>query len=204
MYRLPTELEVEGQYLHIRDDGDFRVVLDCFSVLEDMELSETERILCALIIFYDLGEDDSEEEDSDNLAKLSELTPNLEEAAKKMFAFFEADMPESGRGQEYKLINWDTDSALICSAVNKVAGREVRNETYLHWWTFMGYYMAVGESSLSTVVGIRSKIVKGKSLEKWERQFRSENNQFFNWNSKSIQQREDEEWLKSVWNKDSG
>ena len=193
MYRLPTEVEIEGQYLHIKDDGDFRVVLDCFSVLEDIELSEQERVLCALIVFYDL-------EDFDDLYKI----PNLEEATKQMFAFFEADMPESKGGQDYKLINWDTDSAIICSAVNKVAGKEVRNEAYLHWWTFMGYYMAVGESSLSTVVGIRSKIVKGKSLEKWERQFRTENGQFFNWDSKSVQQKEDEAWLKSVWNKDSG
>lgn len=191
MYNLPTEIYIQDKAFHIRENGDFRMVLECFSCLEDLELSENERVLCALIIFYDF----------ENLEDLQKL-PDLEEAVKEMYKFFEADMPEAKKGQDYKLINWDTDSAMICSAINKVAGIEIRGQQYVHWWTFMGYYLAVGESSLSTVVGIRSKIIKGKKLEKWEKQFRSENSQYFNWNPKSIQQQEDEAWLKSVWNKE--
>lgn len=191
MYRLPTEIELEGHFFPIREKGDFRMVMECFSCLEDMELSPQERVLCALTIFY--GFDDLEE---------LEQLPDLEQATKEMYKFFEADLPEAKGGQDYKLINWDTDAAIVCSAVNKVAGKEVRGEEYLHWWTFMGYYMAIGESSLSTVVGIRSKIVKGKKLEKWEREFRAENPQLFEWDSKSIEQKEDEAWLKTVWNKE--
>lgn len=190
MYQLPTEIEIEGRSFPIAENGDFRMVLECFSCLEDVELTQQERVFSALCIFYDL--------DFDELVNLG----NIETAIKEMYKFFEADMPEAKEGQDYKLINWETDAAMICSAVNKVANKEIRSESYLHWWTFMGYYLAIGESSLSTVVGIRSKIVKGKKLEKWEREFREENNQYFNWNSKSIQQMEDEAWLKSVWNKE--
>jgi hypothetical protein len=66
----------------------------------------------------------------------------------------------------------------------------------------MGYYCSIGESTLATVVAIRDKILKGKKLEKWERQFRSENPQYFNWNYKSAEDVEAEEWLKEVWNKE--
>ena len=57
MYDIPTSVQVGEQSYHIRKDGDFRMVLDCFSALQDKELDNNERIMCALIIFYD-GMDD--------------------------------------------------------------------------------------------------------------------------------------------------
>lgn len=191
MYNLPTTIEIEGHSFPIAENGDFRMVLECFSCLEDQELSEQERCLAALMIFYGMKD----------LNEINRL-PDLEQATKEMYKFFEADIPEAKKGQDYRLIDWDKDAAMICSAVNKVANKEVRSEEYLHWWTFMGYYMAIGESSLSTVVGIRSKIVKGKKMEKWEREFRAENSQYFEWDSRSAEQKADDEWLKSVWNKE--
>ena len=191
MYELPTKVEVDGVEYKIRDDGDYRMVLDAFSVLNDSELEQTERILTSLLIFYD------------GMTCLEDVLklPDLEEATKQMFEFFNAGRPES-TGQNRKLIDWDSDSAMIGSAINRVAGKEVRAEEYMHWWTFMGYYSAIGESTLSTVVSIRDKIMRGKPLEKWERQFRAENSQYFNWDYRSADDKEADEWLKSVWNKE--
>ena len=45
----------------------------------------------------------------------------------------------------------------------------------MHWWTFFGLYMEIGESTFSTVVSIRDKKRRGKKLEKWEREFYSKN-----------------------------
>jgi len=64
---------------------------------------------------------------------------------------------------------------MIFSAVNKVAGREIRELEYLHWWTFLGYFNEVGEGTFSFVVGIRHKLNKGKKLEKHEKEFLSQN-----------------------------
>ena len=58
--------------------------------------------------------------------------------------------------------------------MNKVAGFDVRSAPYVHWWTFLAYFNGVGEGQLSTVVGIRSKLQKGKKLEKWEQEFYTE------------------------------
>ena len=71
--------------------------------------------------------------------------------------------------------------------------------TYLHWWTFMGYFCSIGESTLSTVVSIRDKILKGKKLEKYETEFRRDNPQYFKWDSRTLQEKEDDELLKQLW-----
>ena len=60
--------------------------------------------------------------------------------------------------------------------------------------------MSIGESTLSTVVGIRLKIVKGKPLAKYEKEFRRNNPEYFNWDSTSMAKKEDDELLKSLWN----
>lgn len=192
MYTIPTTIEINGQDFKIRNRGDYRVVLDCFEALQDVELSENERIVASLIIFYD---------DIQDIEDLS-ILPDLEVATKEMFKFFNCGQEESsGHQSNYKLIDWNKDSLLICSGVNNVAKTEIRALDYLHWWTFMSYYMAIGESPLSTVVGIRSKIAKGKKLEKYEQQFRRDNPQYFNTDYKTIKQKEDDELLKQLWNK---
>lgn len=191
MYELPTEIIIEGHPYRIREKGDYRTILGVFSVLEDTELDQKERIISALIIFY---------EDLNDIEDVLSL-PNLESAVTQMFEFFNGGRSESGR-KARKLLDWEDDSALICSAVNHVSGKEIRSEPYIHWWTFLSYYMSVGECVLSTVVSIRDKIMTGKKLEKWERQYRDENPQYFNWNHKTIDEIDAEEWLKSVWNKE--
>lgn len=193
MYEVPTTIKIGEQQFAIRNKGDYRMVLDCFSALGDAELNKQERLFSSLIIFYDSLEGP---EDIGSLG-------NIETAVKEMYNFFNCGQPESmGSKTNHKLIDWDQDSQLISSAVNKVAGTEIRSIEYLHWWTFMGYYTAIGESPISNIIHIRDKIVKGEKLEKWERKFRTNNPQFFTWNSKSVDEQEADELVKQLWNKE--
>ena len=50
---LPLSVNIDGIEYKIRDKCDYRVVLDCISALKDNELTESERIQCALFIFYE-------------------------------------------------------------------------------------------------------------------------------------------------------
>ena len=191
MYEIPTTITVGSTEYRIRNKGDYRMVLDCFSALQDASLNSNERLFCSLIIFY---------EDINCIADINKFE-DLEEAATKMFDFFNCGRSQSvGKKMNHKLIDWEQDSQIICSAINKVANKEVRAEPYIHWWTFMGYYSAVGESLLSTIVSIRDKIVKGKKLEKHERIFRQENPEYFIWNTNNIDE-EAEELFNELWNK---
>ena len=195
MYDLPISLNVNGQEYPIRKQGDFRMVLDCFKALDDEELTKEERIISRLIIFL---EDINTVEDVYNL-------PDIESVYKEMIRFFNCgDDNINGAKTNYKLIDWEKDSVMVCSAVNKVAGTEIRALDYLHWWTFMGYYMAIGRSSLSTVVGIRYKIAKGQKLEKYEKEFKNNNPEYFNLDMRSTEERELDKQIRELWNSNSG
>lgn len=189
-YSLPTTVNAGGVELRIRDDGDYRIVLDTFSVLDDVELDKTERILTALCLFYE------DFEDADTALRF----PYIDEAVEGMFKFFSEGSDDDSNKSSRKLIDWEKDEPIVCAAVNSVSNKEIRSEPYLHWWTFMSYYMSVGESVLSTVVSIRDKIVRGKKLEKWEREYKRDNPQYFRWNSKTAEEMEIENWLMSNWN----
>jgi hypothetical protein len=160
--------------------------------LEDVELDEAERLTSCLIIFY---------EDINSYEELEKL-PDIEVAAREMIRFFNLGQDNKpGLKTNYNLIDYEKDEQLICSAVNNVAGIEIRTVPYCHWWTFMGYYMAIGESTLSTIVGIRYKIASHQKLEKYEIKFKNENPQYFNMDYRSISDRQlSEEFLREVWN----
>lgn len=192
MYELPTSIIIDGVSFHITDNGDYRMILDCFNALEDEELQDRFRIETALIIFY---EDINDRED---IYKF--FGNNVNEAVSKMYDFINCGQKSIGMTMQYKLIDWEQDSQMISAAVNNVAHKEIRSDHYIHWWTFMGYYCSVGESTLSTVVSIRNKIVKGKKLEKHEREFKRENPEYFNWCAKTLRQKEDDELAKQIWN----
>ena len=190
MYELPISVTIDNREFAIRKQGDFRMVLDCFSALNDLELPREGRIISSLIDFY---EDFKTIEDVLACDCIAELVT-------EMMKFFNCGQEDSEKKVTVRLIDWDKDSNLICSAVNKVAGKEIRAEQYIHWWTFIGYYMAIGQSPLSTIVGIREKIAKNKQLEKHEKQFRYENPQYFNMNYKSLEEQELDAEVMKMWN----
>ena len=190
MYDLPTSIIIKDKDYAITNKGDFRMVLDCFSALGDIELGEDYRVLAALLIFY---------EDFNAISDIPQDEDMVHELVKEMCLFFNCGQSDDSNVPSPKLIDWDKDSQIIMSAVNKVAGKEVRREKYVHWWTFVGYYMAIGESVLATIVSIRNKIVKDIKLEKWEQKFRLENPNYFIWNSKSIEEQELDALMYALW-----
>ena len=170
------------------------MVLDCFKALNDPDLSPVERVYAALIIFY---------EDLDDLDDISANTDILESLEKEMFVFFNGGPEDlSSNTNDYRVIDWDKDSNLICSAINNVSKQEIRGLDYLHWWTFLGYYMAIGDCLLSQVVSIRYKLAKNEKLEKYEMKFKQENSHFFDIDMRSTEQKQADDYIKQLWGED--
>lgn len=191
MYEIPTSIDIDGRKFQIRNNGDYRVILDCFDALQDIELDAKERLLASLIIFY---------QDFTSIEDVL-MVDDLEKLVSEMYKFFNCGNDKSlGTTSHYNLIDWENDSQLICSAINKVANKEVRSEPYIHWWTFMGYYTAIGESPISTIIHIRDKMMRNKRLEKHEREFKMNNPQYFTWNSKRVEENEADKLIKELWN----
>ena len=192
MYELQTEVLINDDRYTITNRGDFRMVLDCLAALRDDELSEDYRVLASLLIFYN---------ELDTFEDIQRNFYNIENLIFEMYKFLNCGTEESTNSHTASpVIDWEKDSQMICSAVNKVAGFEIRSAQYVHWWTFLGYYMAIGQSTLSTVVGIRDKIVKHKNLDKWEKEFKRDNPDYFIWKSQSVEEREAERLIREIWN----
>lgn len=194
-YSLPTKINIGGKAYNISKQGDYRMVIDCFKALNDCELSQSFRYIAALMIFY---EDINSIEDVKKLT--SEEYANL---INGMFDFFNAGQTTAGIQSRHKLIDWNADSQLICAAVNNAAKMEVRSVEYMHWWTFLGHYMSVGDSLLATVVGIRDKIAHGKKLEKYEEKFKKDNPHYFNWEMRTAEEIAEEKAFMEMWNSGS-
>lgn len=190
MYNLPISVIIDGGEYRIRNNGDYRVILDCFQALGDIELTAQERLLAGLIIFY---------EDFNSVDDVIKL-PNIQELTSEMYKFFNCGSDVPSTKSNHRLVDWEQDSQLICSAINKVANKEVRLEPYIHWWTFMGYYSAIEDAPISTIIRIRDKISSGKKLEKYEREYRTANPQYFTWNNKTIEEQEADKLVKEMWN----
>lgn len=154
LYRLPEEVSFEGKSYALNTD--FRVILKIFSVLTDRSLPESLRWRVSLGLFYN-----------------SPVAPEHQQQAMAYLADFLACGETGKPGPE--LIDWQQDAPAIIAGVNKAAGCEVRQLPKVHWWTFLGWFHAIGPGQLSTVVSIRDKLRRGKKLEDWERAFYREN-----------------------------
>ena len=156
---LPTSAVIGG--VEYKLHADFRDVLNIISHLQNQEDTPQERIYIALALFYE-GFDAMPRSDH-------------QEAADYLMQFINCGEPEADTGPHPKRIDWEQDAGHIVSGVNKVAGAEIRSLPFLHWWTFIAFFSAVGEGTLATVVSIRDKRRKGKKLDDWERDFYQEN-----------------------------
>ncbi len=155
---LPQELEVNGHTYAIRSD--FRDVLKIVVAFGDPALEDKEKVYICLFILYEAFDTIPE--------------ADYETAFRAAIAFID----HGARGDEGdqskpspRVMDWEQDESLLFPAINKVAGFETRAAEYVHWWTFMGYYMEISEGVFSNVLALRMKKAKGKKLEKWERDY---------------------------------
>lgn len=163
-WRLPESLEVGGSIFRIRTD--FRDILTIFEAFNDPDLPDFAKTEVMLRIMYP---------DIEKIPK-----ENLNEAVKKGMEFINHGVDDDGKPKP-RLMDWEQDADLIIPAINKVASiGDVRSVKYLHWWTFLGYYMEIGDGLFTQVLNIRHKRMKGKKLEKWEKEFAAENKSLIN------------------------
>lgn len=156
-YTLPKTIEIAGEEYEIRTD--FRVIIDILIDMCDPELEDWERQEIMFRIIY---------------PGYADIPPEYhDEACRKAVEFIDYNIP-AGKPKP-KTLDWEQDAPLIIPAVNKVAGKEVRAFEYLHWWTFLGYFMEIEDGLASQVWAIRQKKAKKKKLEKWEKEFEREN-----------------------------
>lgn len=183
MWDLPIAVEINGKNHRIRNKCDYRVVLDVICALNDNELTDEEKIKCALFIFY---EDISAIDDFDT-------------AIKEMFRIINGgEEQEENQEQKPQLMDWQHDFSQLAPPISRVLGYDVRTpDKFTHWYTWLGGYMEIGECFFQNIVGIREKLRSGKKLEKWEEKILKEHRKQVILPSKLTA--EEEEFLNSDW-----
>ena len=169
---LPTELIIDGKPYKIRTD--YRIALTVFEAFEDIELNEKEKASVMLNLLFE------------------EKPHNIKEALEKATWFLDGGQEYENYNKNKKVMDWKQDESIIFSAVNKVAGKEVRADEYVHWWTFLGYFSEIGECLFTTIVSIRQKKNKGKKLEKYEQEFYNNNKHLINIKQKYTREEQEE------------
>ena len=159
-WELPTSISVNNTEYAIRTD--YRAVMDLLTAFSDKEMlgesEEETNIIRALLVLNILFIDEVKPEDQN-------------EAIKKAIEFIDMGIESSRDVKKPTLMDWEQDAPLIIPAINKVLGREIRSDKYMHWWTFLSAYMEIGECSFTHIINIRDKKAKGKKLEKWELEY---------------------------------
>ena len=157
-YDLPTSLTIGEVAYGIRYN--WRAVLDILVACADPELDDAGKAECMIRILYPDWEEIPEH--------------LLAEACEKACEFIDCGQKDDGKPKP-KMIDWEQDASIIVPEINKVAGREIRLDPNIHWWTFFGWFMGIGDGLLASVLHIRQKKAKHKKLEKWEQEFYNAN-----------------------------
>lgn len=158
--RLPSTLTVDGEEYTIRTD--FRDILTIMVAFNDPELTDGEKYVVMLAVLF---------EDSETILDGCSRS----DAIQKALWFLDCGQTSEDKKPPLKVMDWEQDEPILFPAINKVAGTEVRTTEYMHWWTFMGYFMEIEDGTFSAVLGIRQKKARGKRLEKWDQEFYREN-----------------------------
>lgn len=151
---LPKSLNINGTEYAIRSD--FRDVLKIVCAFSDPELENEEKIYICLFILY---------EDFEELPK-----DDYEAAFNAALEFIDHSSSKNDK-KSFRIMDWEQDENIMFPAINKVAGFETRSVDYLHWWSFMGYFMEISDGVFSHILSLRAKKAKNKKLEKWEREY---------------------------------
>lgn len=158
LWNLPNRAVIGENTYSIHTD--YRDILEIFSYLSNPDLPEFIRWQIALALFYE-----------------QPVPAEDQQPAMEYLVWFINGGARSPARSGPKLLDWEQDAAIIVADVNKVAGQEIRALPFVHWWTFLSWFNAVGEGQLSTVVAIRDKLARGKKLEDWEKTYYREHKQ---------------------------
>lgn len=157
-YDLPTSIEVAGKQYPIRFG--WRAVMDILAAYNDPELDNEAKAAVLLIILFPEFQNMPPEHYGEAFKKASEFIDGGHTGEKK---------------SKPKMIDWQKDAHIILPEINRVAGREIRSDPDIHWWTVLGWFMGIGEGTLANVLHIRRKKQKGQKLSKYEEEYYREN-----------------------------
>ncbi|WP_346905958.1 bacteriophage Gp15 family protein [Clostridium sp.] len=139
---VPTHVEIEGEEYVINSDFRHGILFEL--LMQDDELSEEEKIIQALELYYPV------------------LPPNLEKAIEKIIWFYTCGKEKvksktNGTGKSTNVYSFNHDDDYIYSAFLDQYEIDLQDIEYLHWWKFKAMFKALREDNeIVKIMGYRS------------------------------------------------
>ncbi len=139
---LPNEVNIEGQDYKI--NSDFRTSILFELLMQDNSISEEDKIIQALELYYPI------------------LPTDLNQAIEKILWFYrcgkdEVENKNKGTGKSTNVYSYDYDDDYIYSAFLDQYGVDLQDVEYLHWWKFKAMFKALKEDNeIVKIMGYRA------------------------------------------------
>lgn len=139
---VPISVDIEGEKYEI--NSDFRTSILFELLMQDSEVSEEDKIIHALDLYY------------------STLPNDLNEAVEKLLWFYRCGKDEVegkgyGKGKSEQIYSYDYDDDYIYSAFLDQYGVDLQDIEYLHWWKFKAMFKALKEDNeIVKIMGYRA------------------------------------------------
>lgn len=180
---LPASVEIGGVQYEIRSD--YRVALDICAALSDPELSEEDKPLAALIMFYPGFE--------------SIPVEHYREAVEKCYWFIRGGEDDPTGKKAPRLLDWEQDFPYIVSPINRVLGQEIRAIPYdaknntggFHWFSFLSAFQEIKECTFAQIVRIRNLKATGKKLDKADQEWYRRNRHLVDFKTKYTEENQE-------------
>ncbi|MBU3109340.1 bacteriophage Gp15 family protein [Clostridium gasigenes] len=154
---LPSSVEVECVKYEI--NSDFRTSILFEMLMQDDEVSDEDKIVASLELYYAV------------------LPPNLEMALEKILGFYRCskDIVKSKGNDKCKSVtqiySFDYDDDYIYAAFLDQYGVDLQDIEYLHWWKFKAMFKSLKEDAeIVKIMGYRAMDVS-KIKDKEEKEF---------------------------------
>ena len=177
-YELPKAVTVNGVEYPIRSD--YRAILDIITALNDPELDDRDKAFVMLDIFFE---------------DFEQMSPDDYEAGLKACCEF-IDHGATGKDKSPKLMDWEQDFEFILAPINRISGHDIRNDEYLHWWSFLSLYYEIGDCLFAQIVRVRKDLKKGRLKDKIDREWYNENRDIVDFHTRYT---DAEEELLKLW-----
>lgn len=156
--QLPKTLKIGDSTYNLRTD--YRNIFRILEAYEDADLFAIEKaVICVKRLYVE-----------------TIPSKDFEEAYNKACWFVDGgNTYKSAKSENVRLVDYEQDEIPLFAAINGIAKTEVRALEYLHWWTFLSYYISIKDGLFAQIINIRSKQAHHKKLEKYEQEFYNAN-----------------------------
>lgn len=154
---LPKKVDIEGESYEI--NWDFRTSMLFEMMIEDESLSEEDKVLRAIELYYPI------------------VPHNIEQAIEKIIWFYccgkehNKETTSAGNSNNNKIYSFDYDDEYIYSAFLSQYGVDLQDVEDLHWWKFKAMFKSLKEDNeIVKIMGYRAMDIPN-DMPKDQKQF---------------------------------